>query len=308
MKTNKCLTELLAVLLCVGLSGCQLAEEAGSGEKEQKDQLIGAFVTRERLKDDDRFYGVKETRPYKDPYTGEERTREVYIFPQLKGMYFYDIVDFSDPEVINSVSGPNEGMDNGGVTCSNHFEPEGEGTNESSISKVEMKGTFYGVRTEDVSAFYANPIHLTPDGEVYITTGQGVSGESQDGALTLTQTYFEQSKVTTGTESEVCELSYAVSFSLKNAPKHIRILQMSEEGQVLEKTEFAPGQAPDVLDLARETAYLVVESEGTDFSGKSVTDRELVNRGEETMTTWYPLDNGFFNNQLTALHWGGAVK
>lgn len=36
MKTNKCLTELLAVLLCVGLSGCQLAEEAEAVRKSRR--------------------------------------------------------------------------------------------------------------------------------------------------------------------------------------------------------------------------------------------------------------------------------
>lgn len=306
MKRNKYLVGLLAVLLCFGLSGCQLAKDKGS-EEELRDQLIGAFVTRESLKEDARFYAVTEKRAHKDSDTGEKRTSEVYTFPQLEGMYFYYIVDFSAPDAINSVSGPNEGMDNGGVFYSNYFETEEEDTRRN-MSRAEMKGTFYGVMENEISAFYANPMYRTPEGEVYVIAGQGVSGESPDGKLTLTQAYSEVSQITMGSDSKECEFSYAVSFALRNVPQHIRILQMSEDGQVLERTEFAPGKAPEELTLTPEMAYLIAESEGTNFTGESVTDRELVNKGEENVTTWYPLDNGFFTNQLTALHWGGAVK
>ena len=48
-----------------------------------------------------------------------------------------------------------------------------------------------------------------------------------------------------------------------------------------------------------------MESWGTKASGEPATIREIVDRDEDYLTTWYLLDNGFFNNQITYLDWEG---
>ena len=120
----KWLPIILAVTL---LSGCQLAQE-DTVVSNTEDRLIGLFVTKDErasvdaaLDEDGRYYATVETQTDTNPSTGEEFTNEVYTFPDLEGMYYYFIIDRSDPEVVSSITGPNEGVfDQGTDDCADH--------------------------------------------------------------------------------------------------------------------------------------------------------------------------------------------
>ena len=296
----KWLTILLTVTL---LSGCQLAQEEG-GDTGGDDVLIGIFVCKdarvsvdEALDEDGRYYATVESRTTINPSTGEETTNEVYTFPDLEGMYYYFIIDRSDPEVVSSITGPNEGVFDQG-TAYEYTE---------NVDRANLKASFYAARGSGMESFHGNPIYMTADGEVYVTSGGAgiIFHDFEDGGSMGHVSHSQTSTMTVGGETETWEITAKAAFAYRSVPHTIVLLQMDDQGNCLRRTEFDPGQAPERLTPEGETAYFIVESWGTKASGVPATIREIVDRDEEYLITWYLLDNGFFNNQTTYLEWEG---
>ena len=296
----KWLLILLAVML---LSGCQLAQEEG-GAAGGDDFLIGIFVTKDDrgsvdavVDEDGRYYATVELRTTFNPYTEEETTDEVYTFPDLEGMYYYFIIDRSDPEVVSSITGPNEGVFDQGTG----FEYT------ESVDRANLEASFYAALGGDSSVFHGNPIYRTADGEVYITSGgAGISFADSENLGSLgSVTHSQTSTIRVGEDVETWEITAKASFAYRSVPHTIVLLQMDDQGNCLNRMEFAPGEAPERLTPEGETAYFIVESWGTKADGTPATIREIVDREEDFLTTWYLLDNGFFNNQITHLDWEG---
>lgn len=296
----KWLPMLLAVML---LSGCQLAQEEG-GAAGGEDLLIGIFVTKDdrgsvdaALDEDGRYYATVETRTTFNPYTEEETTDEVYTFPDLDGMYYYMIVDRSDPDMVSSITGPNEGVFDQG-TAYEYTE---------NVDRVNLEASFYAALGGDSSVFHGNPIYRTADGEVYITSGgAGISFSDSENLGSLgSVTHSQTSTIKVGEDSETWEITAKASFAYRSVPHTIALLQMDDRGNCLERTEFKPGEAPESITPLADTAYFIVESWGTKASGEPTTIREIVDREENFLSTWYLLDNGFFNNRITHLDWEG---
>lgn len=81
------------------------------------------------------------------------------------------------------------------------------------------------------------------------------------------------------------------------------LLQLDQNNQVIHRQELLPGQAPETLTPAEETAYILVESCRTDSQGETVMDREIVSRGEESLYTYSLQPSGFFTKQATQVLW-----
>ncbi|MBQ2925224.1 MAG: hypothetical protein IJE03_00135 [Ruminiclostridium sp.] len=295
----KWLPILLAMTL---LSGCQLAQE-DTVVSDTEDRLIGLFVTKDQrasvdaaLDEDGRYYATVETRTNINPSTGEEFTNEVYTFPDLEGMYYYFILDRSDPEVVSSITGPNEGVFDQGTAY-------GTGTGDEAV----LYASFYVAREDDMTIIHGNPIYMTEEGEVYVASGgpgfsfSDTEDEGSMGSVTQSQT----TTLTAGDETEEWSITAKASIAFRSVPHTIVLLQMDDQGNCLHRTAFDPGQAPERLTPEENTAYFIVESWGTKASGEPATIREIVDRDETNLITWYLLDNGFFNNQVTYLDWEG---
>ncbi|MBR3753342.1 MAG: hypothetical protein IKK50_09460 [Ruminiclostridium sp.] len=294
----------LPILLAVTLiSGCQLAQE-DTVTSDVEDRLIGLFVSKDArvsvdqaLDENGRYYATIESRTTINPSTGEETTNEVYTFPDLDGMYYYFILDRSDPEVVSTISGPNEGV----------FD-QGTGVEYTDgVDRMKLKASFYAARGSDMESFHGNPIYMTADGEVYVTSGGAglMFHDSEDEGSMGSVSERQASTIQVGGETESWEISATASFAYRSVPRTIVLLQMDDQGNCLHRTEFDPGQAPERLTPEGETAYFIVESWGTKASGEPSTIREIVDREEEYLITWYLLDNGFFMNQVTYLDWEG---
>ena len=295
----KWLPIILAMTL---LSGCQLAQE-DTVTSDVEDRLIGLFVSKDArvsvdqaLDENGRYYATIESRTTINPSTGEETTNEVYTFPDLEGMYYYFIIDRSDPEVVSSITGPNEGVFDQGTAY-------GTGTGDEAV----LYASFYVAREEDMTIIHGNPIYMTEDGQVYVASGgAGLSfSEPEDTGSVGTVSNNQTTTLTAGDETEEWSITAKASIAFRSVPHTIVLLQMDDQGNCLHRTEFDPGQAPERLTPEGDTAYFIVESWGTKASGETSTIREIVDRDEESLITWYLLDNGFFNNQVTYLDWEG---
>ena len=300
MMKIKWLPIILAMTL---LPGCQLAREDAVAS-ETEDRLIGLFVTKderlsvdEALDEEGRYYATVETRTNTNPETGEETTSEVYTFPDLEGMYYYFIIDRSDPEVVKSISGPNEGAFDKGT---------GYETTDT-MEKATLKASFYVALDDGDTVIHGNPIYQTQDGRVYVASGgAGMSfSETEDQGSMGSVAHSQTTTMTAGGETEEWSITATASIAYRSVPHTIVLLQMDDQGSCLNRTEFDPSQAPERLTPEPNTAYFIVESWGTKASGEPTTIREIVDREETYLTTWYLLDNGFFNSQTTYLEWEG---
>ena len=321
---NKWIYFLLAVSMCMFLAGCQLAQEEET-EPEAGDQLIGGMVTvgsistfdvesyfnahPEVLLQNDGvsipagqqpIYAAVETRTLEDG-----TTQEVYTFPDIEGVVFYDLVAYSpEDNAVHTTSGPNQGVTDHGVGY--HVQDYDWDTGDSTRT-IEIGATVTYDATQTPAAFYLNPVYQTEDGKVYLLPdGSGVSGELDGTGLSLAsetrweeRTPEEAALITEGTSVEVI-------LQFRYPAEKVRLIQMDGQNREVSRIEFVPGEAPEELTPAVETAYILVEHCRSD--GQEI-DRELISRGEEYLYTYELQPSGFFHSQTTQVSWdqeGGA--
>ena len=314
--------KVFALLLVAGLlgtlTGCQLAREEGA-EPGAGDQLIGGVVTVGSISTFDveaylnahpevLLYGDGE--PIQDnsqPIYAEVEfrtqedgtTQEIYTFPDIEGILFYDVVDY-DKE-INAVcadSGPNEGVTDHKVGI--HVQEFDWETGESTQT-IEISGTVNYDATKTPEVFFLNPIYQTEDGTVYLMPGgPGVSGEYDGTGIVFSSEYRQEEETVEGTTTTTAGTTITATLQFRFPAESIRLIQMDRQNRMLDQMEFQPGQAPETLTPAAETAYILVEY---CCKNSPEVDRELIPRREESLTTYVLQPSGFFHTQTTQLLW-----
>jgi hypothetical protein len=285
-------------------ASCRLALE-NEGTDTQEDRLIGVFVTAEHIDLFDfegymndnlntasggeivmngetreyqgRLYASPVTRTSTNDETGETSERREYVFENVKGFAYYApttsdmIYTASDEAISDSHVNFNYGDYESGKT---------------------MKGTIYVVPTGRITYFF-NPVYQNSDGDVYLTTGQGMasSGTVAEGTA-MSQTIENTGTVTengvTKTDSVSIEMSVATMF----APEKIVILQMDGNGVLVSRTEYAPDAMPDSLTPESETAFLIVETRKRGAEGSETVTREIYGDDAEGIKTFYAREDG----------------
>lgn len=284
---NKILLLPLLGAVLLALTACQMAQEEAVVEE---DTLIGGFVTarteREYLE-----MGLPEETEESGRLYAQEGT-----FPGLEGVYFtYEIAYDNETNAYITRSGPNQGLWEGGVAVGSvDYDTERE------QRTAGMAGKVYYEERPEVTVFTLYPVFQTSSGEIYLFLGGriNVSGEG-DGVVSSTS-YTHKSEVEVNGRRLACETALKVEIDTKPTAQTITLVQLDEAHRVLSQENFLPGQCPDQLTPQPETAYLLVEYR--DSQGE-VTERELVQRGEEYLYTAWQMDSGFFAAQPTELIW-----
>ncbi len=305
---------IIILALAVLLSGCQLAKpevEAG------KDKLVGVFVTTEYidlfdmeayLNDNlDQLDGgmiQADQTPYRGrlyaelvPVTltgedGEEVQHWEYQFPDLEGVaYFAARVQTGTEDYVGSNSDL--------AILDGHMDIKYTDTAEEIALTARILRAHEGKSIE----FYPNPVYQTADGQVYLTSGSGMStsGYNAPGAF-MTQTLSESTTITDGEETKTYSCSIAVEMGTMVPPEEYALVQMDDDNHILCTDRFRPGEHPEEITLLENTAYVLLET-GTQ-EGRT---RELWDRNTENLTTLYVGDNGFFHQAHTLLIWPQAV-
>ena len=315
---NKWIYFLLAVGMCMFLAGCQLAQEEPE-EAATGDQLIGGVVTVGSLNsfdaeayleahpevllsndgasipaDQQPIYAVAETRTLEDG-----TTQEVYTFPDVEGVVFYDLVAYSpEDNVVHTTSGPNEGVTDHGVGY--HVQDYDWDTGDSTQTiKIDATVTYDATQTPEV--FYLNPIYQTKEGTVYLLPGApGVSGESDGTAIHISSEIWNEEETVEGTTLTTAGTTVRATFQFRYPAEKIYLVQMDQRDREVSRIEFVPGKAPEELTPAAETAYILVEHCRSD--GQEI-DWELIPRGEEYLYTYELQPSGFFHSQTTQVLW-----
>lgn len=322
MKHKKPWTSLLlAALLSLTLTGCQLAQEAGEGG--QADTLIGGVVTlgagEEAIdwaayleahpeaaggteasalttaqKYETKLYADKGPQIALDPATGQQVEQEGYTFPAVRGVFFsYDLERDQENDHVSVKSAPNLGFWEGSVNAGskNHQQPD-------ETWSVELRGTVYYAAQGDAPVITVHPVYRAPDGEVYLTLGgTSVQGEG------LTACYGEFRTVEIQGKESTEETTLQVTAKSKHPAQHILLVQMDRQDREVKRQEYRPGQLPETLTPEAATAYLLLVSCYTDQQGQEAMDRTLIQASEEYLYTPYLMDNGFFGAQPTKILW-----
>jgi len=320
MKVKQFFAALLAGAALLALPGCSLARtdaDASAGE----DRLIGVLVTTEYLDlfDFEEYYSDHESRfvdggtvmvENSDTYqgriyatlttenltneeTGEQVTRQAYVFEGIDGIgYFAPTME--DEEGIYTRSNGDEGISDAHMDVS--FTDEGQ--------SLSLEGTVYVEPGKGNTEYYVNPVYQCADGAVYVTSGSGylLSGDHGEGEVFSTTLDANTTRTEEGkSQKDACTvtLHLAVMF----APERIVLLQMDANAGVVSRRAYTPGALPERLELEAGTAYLVVETHKRDRAGEETVARALYQSDTETIGTFYGREDGICLKQWTQLNW-----
>ncbi len=296
----------LALLLCS--AGCQLADPEQDGTAAARDRLIGVFATEEYLDlfDHDAWFrdnadkladggeavvSPQDSEAYGGRIWAVQQDNGDWVFEDLDGMGYYAYRYGSDAE-----RGTATHMDAG--LTGNGMRVNSTDAGES----VELEATIYHTPGGDVRYFF-NPVYQTPDGAVYMTSGDGVTmgGATEGEACART---LSDDLTTTGPDGESVTdgCSVIVHVEILCEPTQIAVLQMDADSRVLDKKTYAPDKVPEHLTPEPGCAYIIVETRKTGPDGELVT-RELANVGAERFSTFHALENGVCVKQDTTLSW-----
>lgn len=293
---HKTLFLAIAVLMILTLfGGCQLAvDDSGrSGD----DMLCGVFITFEYLESDFNEENIDvplnrngnpneiifpETRIYAKRIDNGGSVN--YVFDDLEGIRFFgvEVDDLEQNENYYKTVIDSEIVD-GNVNVN---------VGDSSVNR-SLSGTVY-FDVHYPCTIYANPVYQTPEGDVYVTNGSGMSFgrmqvEGSQGTTTLseTKTITEDSKKTSST------LEVEIKVEGANSNNKVVLKQMGSDDQLIAEEVIVKDNIPESMQLLPDQEYLIMEEHCTDFEGNTVIKRTLLDIDKkETLEVRFTGDNG----------------
>lgn len=304
---------LLALLLVLPLSGCQLAEQ----ESAAGDRFIGVYLTKE-------YVDTMNVEAYLNDHMGEAADGKTLQVEEGEAQAYQEriyAVDVSqDPEQPAYQFPDLEGVP---IYYFSVDAPEGEGsrwiasdapevqvyrdyTAGNGVDELVLTADLYVSAEKSHQEFYANPMYRTEDGQVYLLGGTGVSGRMDPAGTSLGQTIAETTTLQTNGETVQQRFEVKINVTSVLPVEKMVLLQLDASSQVIGCTEFLPGQGPDTFTPEAETAYLVLETYRLSASGESCVDRELFDRQDSAFSAYAEGENGFFCRTDTSLAWTAA--
>lgn len=294
------------------LSGCQLAKPE-KRTAPMADRLAGVLVTTEHLDLFDmegylndhvneltagdhlitdssgyegRIYGnLIPTGRYEDGTVKYEAS-----FPDVEGYFFVDlrvsasgIWEEGEEYYWNSTG-------NGGF-----YDLKSGFTSTDDGEKTDLEMTLAYWQDDPVTMFL-NPVYQTDSGEIYVTSGSGLTGDLASGGE-MTQT------LTGDVTTTVDGVSRSVSSTVKVHAVHalltqaLRLTQLDEHNQIVAENTYESGTFPEELVLDAKTACLIAE-----ISDGETVKRSLFQPGDECVPYFVAQGNLAIPEGIQ-LHW-----
>lgn len=311
MRNKRIAVLLIAVLHLAMLSGCQLARE---DEGENGDRLVGVFVTTEYidlfdmesyLNDNLRAVGgdiaidgdtsAYEGRLYAARVEEEGDRPDTYTFEGLDGSAFYSLFS-QDGE---NEEGYYHSVVSGGISdAHSHYTVTDEG------ERIELSASIYFEADGSSPEFYCNPVYQTEDGQIYLTSGSGIStdGVLAEGTM-MSQKLEETSSTTMNGGKEEFGLSVEIQIVGVYLPEKYVLIRMSEDDQVLDREEYIPGRFPEEIKFDAETAYVLLKGQRTNGEGEPETFLEVYDRLDSCISTMESLSDGVCTKRDIPITW-----
>lgn len=287
---------LLALLLATGCWGCGLAHPEWSAEAAPAgDRLIGVYVTTEYLDLFD-FDGWAADNGHNingdiKINNAADYTRRLYAevealgghsvtvaFPGVEGWLLADrnlllhTLGLAEPDT--NYSGDLGGPDS-------PFEVSYGIHDTDDIKNYSLSGTlYYTALPGKHAAFYANPVYLADDGQVYLLPGTGISFDCSPGASS-SQSLSESNTVTRNGESKTEGFEVTATYECVAPAEQYRFVFLGSALQILGTMECTPALLPDSLTLPAGTECLLVEQQYTAEDGSIAVQRQIASRSQE---------------------------
>ncbi|PKM68643.1 MAG: hypothetical protein CVU95_03310 [Firmicutes bacterium HGW-Firmicutes-2] len=263
-------------MILVMLSGCQLAV-AEAGNTMEEDKLVGVFVTDDYIDLFDFEAYVSENSNklmhggevvMESKYEGRvygtinEANPEDVVFESYEGVLFIDASYEENGESYSSVGSSNQ------VTQVHiSFNDDGK----------EIEGTIFAKNAPVILAVL-NPVYMTDEGEIYFTSGSGVSMSGEYGSGGSMSMFLTENRTVLVCNSESTE-SFKVKINVEgiNDVKYYVLKQMDDhDNQVIAEKIYAH-DVPSSIEVSDQTKYMILEKIGTDQEGKPLVERQIIN-------------------------------
>ena len=176
-------------------------------------------------------------------------------------------------------------------------------------SSVRMDATISFVPGPDEELFFCNPVFRSASGQVFAVPGDfmAVSAAANPPGSSVGQTVRDE-RIHTGNGGETSDTT-AVSIQIESVcePAEIRLLQFSENHEILKSEAFAPGTVPELIVPLAEADYLLLETVEKDPDGGTFTRREVIGRDLDFLNTMSCRDDGICLNHYHEVLWEAAV-
>ena len=130
--------------------------------------------------------------------------------------------------------------------------------------------------TEKEICFYMNPVYQSPDGSVYLISGNGTAMNSVSAGIVMSTKLSEEYKTTINGEEKKGGGSVEISFATAYVPTLLRVIEMDGEGNVVSVSELEPTRLPESYSPHESTAYIIAESVAIKGGGEEVTQRSFI--------------------------------
>lgn len=300
---------ILCLFLIFSLCGCSLAV-LDAGEESREDRMIGVLITREFL-DMLSAQGTEGFPPDTDRGIRSSHDGKLYAeIDKSKGEdpAFWEI-SFGDLDGIQMLT-PLWTMENG-ESCWGNVCTEGISDLDIRYNVLDdgeersISGTIYIVsgNGNKPTAFYANPVYQTADGNLYVSQGRGVSasGDSPEG-MEFSSALSEETTVTENGKTKTETSSLNVRYTFMDRPVRIKVCQMDSRHRVLKEEDYRPEDMPQELAAEADAEYILVETEKEGPSGEKTVSREafsLPAEGELYLTSYRAREDGIVVKQET---------
>ena len=324
MKIKPIIVLLCAVLLLSQI-GCRLAvEESGSNSEEYK--FVGFFITTEHVDmndfdeniDNNNYnfsYGSisnPETLRYKQDrlYATRVLTQSInenngqyqggeYDFAGLEGIPFFITITPYGNEDNDTYLETHGGsiIDVEGVKI----------INKNDERATELEGKLY-VLTETYTTFFGNPVFQSTDGSIFMQNGIGIANYGyQSGGLSegvIMSLYRDEVYTITENGKSITErFSINLEIYFINRPETIVIMQMNNEGLLLNRDEYQAGALPEEIIALTDTYFIVVETIQRDIEGNIHVSHEIYNNDSDIITTFSARKDGICIKVITKIIW-----
>lgn len=281
---------LLAILTAMAalLCGCSLARSDMDASAASRDRLIGVYITTEYvdLFDIEGYIGAYASdgsisEADAAQYNGRlyaELVDERYVFPGVDGFAFF--MATTEHEYGTSYSNyTDEGVCGGKIAINTN-------DNEDSAEEaLELECTIYGLTGNgDSHVIYTNPVYQTADGEVYLTSGHGISTSGVGAGALVSQKLTDSTTVTDSEGNAVTNsASVNVRYVVADLPLGYTLIEMDADSREISRREYAPGELPPEYAANDSTAYIIVESRtasGSTYALYSAENTDIVTYAE----------------------------
>ena len=270
---------VLLTVLALAASMHSLAEAMLPEDLSEGSRLAGLLITREDL----------------SAYTGEAGALSAscvqaapdadpeYVFEGVSG---FRLICFTIPDEAGDGSRIVSNVDDGFTSIDFDINENGRSV------KVDAVISFVPGR-EDACFFY-NPVLISNSGRVFAVPGDfmAVSAAMNPPGSSVGQTIRDERRHTENGMETTDSTAFTVQINAVREPAEIRLLQFSEQHEILKNEAFAPGAVPDEIVPLAEADYLLLETVEKDGDEMRFTRRVAVGRDTDFLNTLSCRDDG----------------